>query len=165
MQDALGPPSGHKEAPAGTSSLKPVIRGSAGSCLLVRGLLEEGGQGSPGPRISIYKDCRAGRSLMPRKLRGIYGRSPGLGEQVEPVCCQAGLQVYHRALSVIWEGTRQICLPPSKVCGLCCISWRQPGRRPTQSLSSAPAALVYPKSLGVWASWLLVYRVASRWQQ
>ena len=64
-----------------------------------------GGKGSPGPRISIYKGRGAGRSLMPRNSRERMAGALARGSRWKPVCTGAGLQVYHKALDVIWEGT------------------------------------------------------------
>ena len=52
--------------PGGTSSWKAHESRICGKLPSGRGLLEEAGKGSPGPRISIYKARGAGRSLMPR---------------------------------------------------------------------------------------------------
>ena len=76
----------------------------------------------------------------------------------------AGLQVNHRALDVIWEGTLSH-LPSQQ--GLRPVlhqleaTWLR--ARPVSQLSTS--CLAHPESLGFGASWLLVCRVASRWQQ
>lgn len=76
----------------------------------------------------------------------------------------AGLQVYHRALDVIWEGTLSD-LPSHQ--GLRPVlhqleaTWLR--ARPVSQLSTS--CFAYPESLRFGASRLLVCRVASRWQQ
>lgn len=86
------------------------------------------------------------------------------GSRWKPVRFAAGLQVYHRALGVIWEGTLSD-LPSQQ--GLWPVlhqleaTW--PRAHPVSQLSTS--CFAYPESLGFGASRLVVYRVASRWQQ